>query len=303
MKIEANLPSGVTSTAAPFSAAALSKSFGSRRVLDGLNLVLESGETVGLLGSNGSGKTTFLKMLLGLLPADGGRSSIAGEPSLTLSPAVRSRIGYVPQTPNQFPWLNGRAMLKYIAAFYPTFEWDYANELLERWKVSLRTPIALLSPGQQQRLSIVRALAPRPDLLILDEPIAALDPVTRLAVIDELLNEHRIRRISIIFSSHITGDLERLCRRFVVLARGAISFDGSTEYCRSLAKIDVAGDEGELKAIDWSAFQHVRKPQEGQRVLISQRHQAAELLAPMSKTLMVTIQNDDLESVLSEWMQ
>lgn len=303
MNANALNPEDAQNGPAAFSAAALSKSFGRRRVLDGLNLELAPGETVGLLGSNGSGKTTFLKMLLGLLPADGGRSSIAGEPSQALSAAVRARIGYVPQTPNQFPWLNGRAMLKYIAAFYPRFEWDYANKLLERWKVSLKTPIALLSPGQQQRLSIVRALAPRPDLVILDEPIAALDPATRLAVIDELSNEHRARRISIIFSSHITGDLERLCNRFVVLAHGTISFDASTEFCQSLVKIDIAGDERALNALDWNAFRLLRKPQDGQRVLIAERHRTAELLAPMPKTLSVTIQNDDLESVLSEWMQ
>jgi ABC-2 type transport system ATP-binding protein len=118
---------------------------------------------------------------------------------------VRARIGYVPQIPNQFAWLTGRAMLRYLAAFYPRFDWTYTDALIERWKISLKTPIGLLSPGQQQRLSIVRALGHRPDFLVLDEPIAALDPATRMAVIDELSSEHRARGVSVIFSSHITG--------------------------------------------------------------------------------------------------
>jgi ABC-2 type transport system ATP-binding protein len=286
-----------------FKAEALSKSYGRRRVLDGLALVIEQGETVGLLGANGSGKSTLLKTLLGLLPADGGRCAIGGEPSEALSASARSRIGYVPQTPSQFAWLNGRAMLRYLGAFYPTFDWTYTNELIERWKISLKTPIGLLSPGQQQRLSIARALAPRPDFLVLDEPIAALDPVTRMAVIDELMQEHRARGISIIFSSHITGDLERLCSRFVVLAGGKIALDESTESCRNLVRIDVAGSEELLGTVDWTDYRHVRKPREGDRAVVAFRGRAAELMARLPKELMATLVDNDLESVLSEWMQ
>jgi ABC-2 type transport system ATP-binding protein len=286
-----------------FKAEALSKSYGRRRVLDGLALVIEQGETVGLLGANGSGKSTLLKTLLGLLPADGGRCAIGGEPSEALSASARSRIGYVPQTPSQFAWLNGRAMLRYLGAFYPTFDWTYTNELIERWKISLKTPIGLLSPGQQQRLSIARALAPRPDFLVLDEPIAALDPVTRMAVIDELMQEHRARGISIIFSSHITGDLERLCSRFVVLAGGKIALDESTESCRNLVRIDVAGSEELLGTVDWTDYRHVRKPREGDRAVVAFRDRAAELMARLPKELMATLVDNDLESVLSEWMQ
>jgi ABC-2 type transport system ATP-binding protein len=286
-----------------FKAEVLSKSYGRRRVLDGLNLVIEPGETIGLLGSNGSGKTTFLKTLLGLLTADGGRSAIAAEPSQALSAATRARIGYVPQTPNQFAWLNGRAMLRYLSAFYPEFDWTYTDELVQRWKVSLKTPIGLLSPGQQQRLSIVRALAPRPDFLVLDEPIAALDPATRMAVIDELLNEHRLRGISIIFSSHITGDLERLCSRFVVLAGGKIALDESTETCRSLVRISIIGAEELLGAVDWTDYRRVRKPHEGERVVVAYRHQAADFLTRLPKGITGTLEDNDLESVLSEWMQ
>jgi ABC-2 type transport system ATP-binding protein len=300
---ESNIRSAGTAGASAFKAEALSKSYGHRRVLDGLNLVLEPGETVGLLGSNGSGKTTLLKTLLGLLLADGGRSSIGGEPSQALSPAIRARVGYVPQTPNQFIWLNGRSMLRYLGAFYPSFDWTYTNELVERWKVSLKTPIGLLSPGQQQRLSIVRALAPRPDFMVLDEPIAALDPATRMAVIDELLNERRARGISIIFSSHITGDLERLCSRFVVLAGGKIALDESTESCRNLVRISVIGAEELLNTVDWTDYRHIRKPRDNERAVVTNRNQAADLLARLPKDLTATLDDNDLESALSEWMQ
>jgi ABC-2 type transport system ATP-binding protein len=286
-----------------FKGEALRKSYGQRRVLDGLSLAVAPGETVGLLGANGSGKTTLLKILLGLLAADGGRSAIAGEPSQAISPAGRARIGYVPQIPNQFAWLSGRAMLRYMGAFYPKFDWTYVDELAERWKISLKTPIGLLSPGQQQRLSIVRALAPRPDLLVLDEPIAALDPATRMAVIDELSSEHRARGIAVIFSSHITGDLERLCSRFVVLAGGKIVFDESTTACRNLARIIVTGPEELLRTVDFTEYRRVRTPREGERVLVALRDQAAHSMERLPRELSATLEDVDLESVLSEWMQ
>jgi ABC-2 type transport system ATP-binding protein len=285
-----------------FSAAALNKSFGARQVLSGLNLVIEPGGAVGLLGSNGSGKTTFLKTLLGLLPADGGRATIGGDNSSALSAEIRARIGYVPQTPNQFAWLNGRAMLRYLSAFYPGFDWDYSNGLLERWKVSVKTPIGLLSPGQQQRLSIVRALATRPDFLVLDEPIAALDPATRIQVIDELQRENQARGVTVLFSSHITGDLERLCDRFIVLAGGKIELDESTESCRALTKIRILGDEAKLRMIDWSDFRHVRKPGDGERVVVIVRVQADALLGQLPAGVTASTEEDNLESVLSEWM-
>ncbi len=288
---------------AAFRCDALTKSYGRRRVLDGLNFVMERGETVGLLGANGCGKTTLLKILLGLLPADAGRSAIAGEPSMDLNPSVRARIGYVPQTPNQFGWLNGRAMLRYISAFYPHFDWSYTDGLIERWKISLKTPIAVLSPGQQQRLSIVRALGPRPDFVVLDEPMAALDPATRMAVIDELVSEQKARGISIIFSSHITGDLERLCSRFVVLAAGKVALDATTDSCRQWVRISISGKEEILNSIDWTPYRHVRKARDGERAVVTERAQAADQIARLPSALEASVTDEDLESVLSEWMQ
>jgi ABC-2 type transport system ATP-binding protein len=272
-------------------------------VLDGLNLTVEPGETVGLLGANGAGKTTMLKILLGLLPADGGRSSIGGEPSGNLSSEARARIGYVPQTPAQFAWLTGRAMLRYVGAFYPRFDWQYTESLIERWKISLRTPIGLLSPGQQQRLSIVRSLGARPDFVVLDEPIAALDPATRLAVIEELVQEHRARGISVIFSSHITGDLVRLCNRFVVLARGKIALNESTLSCGNWLRIVVTGPEDLLRTVDFSRYRHVRTPKEGERTLVALRAEATDSIAQLPQALSASIEDKDVESVLSEWMQ
>jgi ABC-2 type transport system ATP-binding protein len=225
-----------------FEVRSLRKVFGKRVVLDDLDIEVRQGMCLGLLGANGAGKTTFLKSLLGLIPTDGGATTVLGENTREMSPELRGQLGYVPQLPGQFAWLNGKAMLKYIAAFYPSFDWHYVNSIVEQWKVSLKTPILALSPGQQQRLSIVRALAPRPKLLVLDEPIASLDPATRIAVIDHLVEQQRSRPMTILFSSHITGDLERLCTHFAVMAQGKVIVLDTTETLRQRAEASHKAD-------------------------------------------------------------
>jgi ABC-2 type transport system ATP-binding protein len=167
---------------------------------------------------------------------------------MDMSPELRGRIGYVPQSSEQFSWLTGKAMLSYVGAFYPTYDAEYARVLLDRWQVSLKTRIGAMSPGQQQRLSIVRALAPRPRLLVLDEPIANIDPATRLAVIDELLAQQRERKLTTVVSSHITGDLRRFCSHFAVLARGGIVLHESTETLLARLRASNPGVEPDFDA-------------------------------------------------------
>lgn len=281
----------------------LKKSFGRRPVLDLLDLTVERGEAVGLLGANGAGKTTLLKSLLGLQPVDGGRCTVLGELSSSLSPAVRARIAFVPQTPGQFPWLSGHAMLRYVSAFYPVFDWDYARDLAGRWKLALRTPIGVLSPGQQQRLSIVRALSTRPDVLTLDEPIASLDPATRIAVIDEIMRERARRPVSIIFSSHLIGDLERLCSKFAVLAGGKIAVIEDVAWFKSLARVTLEGDERALAEMSVPGARLIRKVADGQRVAVVDRSAVERLAAMLPSTILMTADEPDVETLTSEWMQ
>ena len=281
----------------------LTKSYRRHSVLANLDLQVESGAAIGLLGANGSGKTTLLKILLGLLESDHGTRVILGESARELSAQARTRIAYVPQTPNQFFWLSGRAMLKYIAAFYPSFDWDYAKDLSDRWKVSLRTPISVLSPGQQQRLSIVRALATGPELLILDEPIASLDPATRIAVVDELIRLRSERRLTLLFSSHITGDLERLCTGFAILAGGRIATTGPIGDFRRLVRTSVEGDETILAGLSFEGCRYVRKTKDGERMVLADEGAARRIHENLPNAVRAISQTSDLETVFSEWMQ
>jgi ABC-2 type transport system ATP-binding protein len=281
----------------------LTKSYRRHSVLANLDLRVEFGAAVGLLGANGSGKTTLLKILLGLLEAENGSVLTLSESPRDLSAQARTRIAYVPQTPNQFFWLNGQAMLKYIAAFYPSYDQEYARELSERWKVSLRTSISVLSPGQQQRLSIVRALATRPELLVLDEPIASLDPATRIAVVDELIRLRGESRLTLLFSSHITGDLERLCTDFAILAGGRIAAVGPLDNFRQLIRTRIEGDEANLARLPFEDCRYVRKTKDGERMVLADEVAARRVRDSLPDSVRATTQTSDLETVFSEWMQ
>jgi len=202
----------------------LEKSFKKRQVLHALDWSVPSGRVVGLLGRNGAGKTTLLRCLLGLSPIDGGHIELFGEPMLEPGGERMHRIGFVPQTFDLFPWMKVRAYLDFTAAFYARWNHALVQRLLANWELDVKQKIGELSQGQRQKLAIVRAIAPDPDLLVLDEPVASLDPQARRAFMGELLALMRAPGKTVIFSTHITADLERADADIALLRDGRIQF-------------------------------------------------------------------------------
>jgi len=202
----------------------LEKSFKRRQVLHALDWSVPSGRVVGLLGRNGAGKTTLLRCLLGLSPIDGGHIECFGEPMSEPGGERMHRIGFVPQTFDLFPWMKVRAYLDFTAAFYARWNHALVERLLANWELDVKQKIGELSQGQRQKLAIVRAIAPDPDLLVLDEPVASLDPQARRAFMAELLALMRAPGKTVIFSTHITADLERADADIALLRDGRIQF-------------------------------------------------------------------------------
>ena len=207
----------------------ISKHFGSATVLDKLDWQVMPGQVIGLLGRNGAGKSTLLECLLGLRELDAGSVRIHGEDVARLPDATRARIGYVPQKSDLFEWMTPRQMLGYFQALYPRWNEAKVEALLERWgfdKLMQNKPISKLSGGEQQRLSIIRALAHDPELLVLDEPVSSLDPVGRRDFLRELVDGVIERGTTVVFSTHILSDLERVALDIAFLRDGRIALQG-----------------------------------------------------------------------------
>jgi ABC-2 type transport system ATP-binding protein len=236
----------------------LQKTFGRQQVLRGVDWQLPRGTVVGLLGRNGAGKSTLLECLLGLRETDAGSATLFGEAVTALSEAARARIGYVPQQPEAFEWLTPVQMLEYFRALYPRWNDARVEGLLQRWGFGgeLRTkPIGRLSGGEKQRLAIIRALAHEPELLVLDEPVASLDPVGRREFLRELIGTVADDATTVVFSTHILSDLERVALDVAVLHDGRIGLqapldellEGARRITGPAAALDALALRGELR--------------------------------------------------------
>jgi len=202
----------------------LTKSYKNQSVLKELSWEIEQGDVVGLLGKNGAGKSTLLKSLLNISDIDSGEISIFGEQYNQLSSSSKARIGYVPQENDEISWLSVKDLINFRKQFYTRWSDEKVTELVSRWEIDLTKKIAELSPGQVQRVLIILALAPMPELLVFDEPAASLDPAGRRDFLKEILALVSDENITVIFSTHITSDLERIANKVAILDKGQICY-------------------------------------------------------------------------------
>ncbi len=189
-----------------------------------------------MLGKNGSGKTTLIKLLIGLIRPEKGEISLLSESPLYFSDDVKERFGYVPQRERLYPWLSARELIDYTSSFYRNWNVELVNKLSSEWNIDLNEVIGNMSEGEAQKVAIMLALGHEPDLLVLDEPVASLDPLARrqfLKMILELVSE---RECTIFFSTHITSDLERVADRVALLSDGIVRFCGEIETLRETVK-------------------------------------------------------------------
>ncbi|BFI95211.1 MAG: ABC transporter ATP-binding protein [Rhodanobacter sp.] len=208
--------------AAPLAAQGLTHCYEGSNVLRGVDLTLEPGSVLGLIGRNGAGKSTLIRAMLGLLQPLSGSAFVFGEPALKLSDRAKARLAYVPQQPESLAWLTAQQMLDYVGRFYPRWDASFANKTLERWKIQPNKLLAKLSPGERQRVDLIRALASQPELLVLDEPAAALDPVARRELLREVALRAGESGTTVLFSTHIVSDLERVASDIAFLHEGRL---------------------------------------------------------------------------------
>ncbi|HEV2703245.1 MAG TPA: ABC transporter ATP-binding protein [Steroidobacteraceae bacterium] len=199
--------------------------FGGLKVLDDVSFSIPKGAVLGLIGRNGAGKTTLMRILVGLLMPESGSAMVLGEPAAYLTDAAKTRLGYVPQEPQSLSWMTVQAMLQFVGSFYPNWDHDYMWNSLMRWEIPPSQRLAKLSPGQRQRVALIRVLAACPELLVLDEPASALDPVARRDFLREIALRAGEAGTTVLFSTHIVSDLERVASHVCFLHEGKLLLD------------------------------------------------------------------------------
>lgn len=226
----------------------VTKQFGDNTVLDSLDYSLRRGTVTGLLGKNGSGKTTLLKCALGIQTPQNGTITVFEESALQLSAKAKSRLAYVPQEVSLYPWMKVRQVIAYTRAFYPRWNDDLIDRLIREWELGANERVGTLSTGQNQKLSIVLALGHEPDLLVLDEPVASLDPDARRKFLTTLLDIALSGQRTVLFSTHITSDLERVADQVSVMRHGKIIYDDELSQLKDSFKRIRLSAQGTLPA-------------------------------------------------------
>lgn len=217
----------------PITVERVSKRFRRNQVLDDISFALPQGSVTGLVGENGVGKTTLIRLLLGLLEADAGEMKVLGLPALAQGVAIRARCGYVPDAFQWYDWMTAEQLCTFVGAFYPTWDVPYATSLLERLSLTNKGKTKTYSKGMKTRLLLVLALAHHPELLLLDEPFSGLDPVVRTDIL-QLLSEYVAGgERTVLISSHQFSDIERFCDRVMLLHRQHIQLDDSIDAIRA----------------------------------------------------------------------
>ncbi len=255
----------------------VTRRYGRTPALDGVTLDVAAGHVVGVLGPNGSGKTTLLKTIAGLLPPSGGRAETLGAGTLDLDGERLARIGYVNQETELLDWLTVGETMDLARAHQPRWDADLAAALGDRFELSRRQKVGALSAGRRQGLGIILGVAHRPDLLLLDEPASALDPIARQDVLDLLMDLIQEQPRTILISSHILTDVEKVIDQVLVLAGGAVRcFAPLDELRESFWEVRLSGPDGHLPAhLPLSGVRHVVRDAASAVVVLQNADRAA----------------------------
>lgn len=280
-------------TGAVIEAQELAKSYVREPVLQGIDLAIAPGQVVGLIGTNGSGKSTLMKCLLGLLRRSGGMSRIFGEDSWNLSAATKARLGYVSQEFALMPWMKVQAMCDYTGAFYQHWDHSHVRRLLSEWGLPEKKPISFLSVGQRQKLAVILAMGHRPELLILDEPVASLDPVARRQFLQSLIEFTVHEENTILFSTHITSDLERVASHVAMLAGGKLRYMGELDTLKENCKRLRIQAEGRLPD-NLQIPGTIRSQVDGADALVTVTEIRPETVSSLAHRLQAQVRAEDL---------
>ncbi len=216
-------PVDLSSSELAVSTSELSKSFGSRRALDNIALQVPTGAVYLLVGPNGAGKSTTLRILVDLIRPTGGVARVLGLDAQKQAALVHANVGYVPDQANWgHGWMRTGRLLEHHEAFFPSWDPSYAAQLCRTFDIELGAKVSTLSKGQARRVHFVMALAHRPQLLLLDEPMDGLDPVMRDVILGALVEHLADVPTTVLLSTHHVAEVEQLADHIGVMRDGEL---------------------------------------------------------------------------------
>ena len=288
----------MTSTVA---ASSLGKAFGSKQVLRDISFEVSPGDVIGVLGKNGAGKTTLLEVMLGFTPPTSGGIQVFGHESLHLPGDSKSRVGFVPQQDELLDQLTVRDQLRVIASFYPHWDSALIDRLCTEWGVDLGARIKGMSVGERQKLSILLAFGHQPALLILDEPVASLDPIARRQFLEQLLAISTDGERAIVFSSHIVSDIERLANRIWILKEGRLDWQGDLDSLKeSIVRLHIRGSGEELPQFRIPGVINVRRDGAFATAVVRDWAPEAQEALETSASVQIEVETLGLEEIFVE---
>ena len=258
----------------------LCKRFKDKQALDRVSLDLHTGRIVGLLGANAAGKSTLLRHVIGLYLPDQGTCTTFGCEAGRLGPNELARIGYVHQEGQLIDWMTVGQLIRYVRAYYPNWDLALEDRYISDFRIDLKDRVGALSPGQRQRLAILLAIGHQPQLLILDEPASSLDPLARGQFLDLLLQLIQQEDRTIVISSHILSDVEKVIDHVIIMDQGRILVDCTLDDLRErFCRVRLTSLEGPLPRS--LPFRNVVSSQQnnGQAVLIIENPSTEQLKA------------------------
>lgn len=220
--------------------------YGRTAALDDVDLAVEPGSVVGLVGRNGAGKTTALRLAHGQLFADGGTVRVFGLDPRRDGVAIRRRAGLLSEETAIYPWMRVGEILDLAAALHPGWDRELARRLASQLELDRRPRVGALSRGQKAKVGLAIAAATKPELLLLDDPTAGLDPLVRREVLEGLLDTMAEHGSTVVYASHLIHDVERVADRIVFLDEGRIRLDAPlADLKREVVRAEAVFESGE----------------------------------------------------------
>ena len=222
----------------------LTKNFEGVNALSNLNLNVKKGSIYGLVGVNGSGKTTTIKHLAGIFKADGG-DVLLDEQSIYDNPVMKSKIGYVADDLYFFNGYNLKKLAKFYQKMYKTFSMERFNQLVEITGLDVKRRVSKFSKGMQKQAAITLSLSIMPEFLLLDEPIDGLDPIVRKKVFQEIIDDVAARQMTVLISSHNLKEMDGICDHIGIIKDGKMLMEKELDELKSTMQKSLASEHGE----------------------------------------------------------